>query len=102
MAKMFGKLKWHRGCSYGCCRPGDIPKPHSKAQEDSLWRKEADDELAHPPGLCFNPYTGMAGCEECEYTPSDDYDHYDNAELENNNLNGVWCNSDWRKLWDVP
>lgn len=101
MARMIGKLLVRDWCGYGCCT-SEKSKHTVKREEMAQALKEADEELAHPPGLCFNPYTGMAGCEECEYTPSDDYDHYDNAELENNNINGVWCNSDWRELWDVP
>jgi hypothetical protein len=92
MAKMVGDLIWHRECR-DCCGEKTTTK-NLKRLEREQWEREVIDEMTHPPGLCFDPKSGMAGCVECYGGPGDDYDHYDNAELDN--VPGVWCNTDWR------
>jgi hypothetical protein len=92
---MLGKIHdmYYGQCKRGCC---DLPpnKTAVKRGEMSLALRDAEAEMAHPPGLCFDPKSGMAGCVECYGGPNDDYEHYDNAELDN--VPGVWCNVDWR------
>jgi hypothetical protein len=95
MAKMIGKVRkmWYGQCRYGCCYMRHS-KTGVKREEMALALKDAEEEMAHPPGLCFDPKSGMAGCVECYGGPNDDYEHYDNAELDN--VPGVWCNVDRR------
>lgn len=92
MARMYGdrgREKWDS--------PDNKPKNYFKHREMTLALREAVDEITdfpHDMGvLCSDPKTGMVGCEYCY---GNDYDPYDNADLEG--IRGVWCDLDWRKL----
>ena len=93
MAKMIGKTLRFRQCPYECCGITEDKHAVKIREEAEAFRLEAIANEEHPPGLCSNEKTGMAGCDYCY---GDDYDHYDNAELDN--IKGVWCNTDWRDV----
>lgn len=88
---MIGKAGGRR-FTCGCC-DWSKGKRGVKADEERLAFKEADEEIndPHAEGLCNNPVTGGVGCYMCY---GEDYDHYDNSDLEG--IHGVWCNVDWR------
>lgn len=72
MAKMIGKTLRFRQCPYECC--GLEKNRHTvKREEEVLWRKEADEEMAH--GMFCGDYY----CPECS---GEDFDYYDASELD--------------------
>lgn len=83
-ARMIGRAGGRR-FTCGCC-DWSKGKRGVKADEDRQWTKEAEEELAH------GTYCGDYFCPECG--GDDDYDPYDNADLDD--IEGVWCNVDWR------
>jgi hypothetical protein len=88
---MYGRIKYKyfNSCRLGCCTI-DLDKATVKRAEESLAFRDAEEEMAHPIGtICDDPY----GCHECQ---GEDYEHYDNADLDN--IRGVWCNVDWRTV----
>lgn len=86
-ARMIG-LSGGRRFTCGCC-DWSKGKRGVKADEDRQWAKDAKDEMAHPIGtMCDDPHS----CPECNWY--NDYDPYDNSELDD--IEGVWCNVDWR------
>ncbi len=95
MARMYGniKYKFFNSCRLGCCTI-DYDKATVKRAEEELAFREAQEEMndfPHEFGLCQDPKSKLLGCYMCY---GDDYDPYDNADLEG--IRGVWCDVDWR------
>lgn len=82
MAKMIGKLTKVKACPYMCC---SLPRTVStiKHNEETQWKAEAAEEMAH------GTFCGDYFCPECG---GDDEDYYDASELDG--VPGVWTNAE--------